>query len=151
MNRQNYYYRQKVTEADLDNLETNLENALKNSIVDLFGVGMVAGGEVLPNSPTPDMSVIVTAGRGYDFLGQRIAWSTSQNVDCSKDKDGVSTAVAASGNQKWITILAYFARALSDPRIDGHGNVVYFREDESFTFKVIQGPEAPAGQAQRPA
>lgn len=151
MNRQNYYYRQKVTEADLDNLETNLENALKNSIVDLFGVGMVAGGEVLPNSPTPDMSVIVTAGRGYDFLGQRIAWSTSQNVDCSKDKDGVSTAVVASGNQKWITILAYFARALSDPRIDGHGTVVYFREDESFTFKVIQGAEAPAGQAQKPA
>lgn len=151
MNRQNYYYRQKVTEADLDNLETNLENALKNSIVDLFGVGMVAGGEVLPNSPTPDMSVIVTAGRGYDFLGQRIAWSTSQNVDCSVDKDGVSTAVSTSGNEKWITVLAYFERALSDPRIDGHGNVVYFREDESFTFKVIQGAEAPAGQAQRPA
>jgi len=151
VNRQNYYYRQKVTEADLDNLETNLESALKNSIVDLFGVGMVAGGEVLPNSPTPDMSVVVTAGRGYDFLGQRVAWSTSQNVDCSKDKDGVSTAVATSGNQKWITILAYFARALSDPRIDGYGNVVYFRQDESFTFKVIQGAEAPAGQAQRPA
>lgn len=151
MNRQNYYYRQRVTEADLDNLETNLENALKNSIVDLFGVGMVAGGEVLPNSPTPDMSVIVTPGRGYDFLGQRIAWSTSQNVDCSKDKDGVSTAVTAQGNQKWITVLAYFTRFYSDPRIDGHGNVVYFMEDEGYAFKVVQGIEAPAGQAQKPA
>ncbi|HHV62136.1 MAG TPA: hypothetical protein GXX51_05800 [Firmicutes bacterium] len=151
LNRQNYYYRQKVTEADLDNLENNLESALRNSIIDLFGVGMVAGGDVQQNSPTPDMSVIVTPGKGYDFLGQRIAWSTSQNVDCSKDKDGTPTAVTTQGNEKWITVLAYFTRFYSDPRVDGHGNVVYFKEDEGYTFKVIQGAEAPIGQAQRPA
>lgn len=149
MDRQRYYYRQKVTDADLSGLEDNLEAALASAIVDLFGTGIVAGGDLKPTAPAA-MSVQVTPGKGYDFLGQRIAWAQTQVVDCSKDYTGKSTAVTATGNEKWLTVMAYFVRELADPRVDGHGNIVHFRELESYELRVVQGVEASQSKAVKP-
>ena len=66
MDRQRYYYRQKVTDADLSGLEDNLEAALASAIVDLFGTGIVAGGDLKPTAPAA-MSVQVTPVRVMTF------------------------------------------------------------------------------------
>lgn len=69
----------------------------------------------------------------------------------SVDSSSVSTSVATPGNEKWVSLFAKFARALSDPRLDGNSVTVYFVREESFTFDKVQGAEAPIGTATRPA
>jgi hypothetical protein len=44
-----------------------------------------------------------------------------------------------------------FDRALSDPRVDGTSQTVFFRREESFKFVVMQGAEAAGGAALPPA
>lgn len=146
--RLDYYFRQKVTEAELDLGFDLLEQADRSFANDIgiFGIidGMVAG----EKAGVPDLTVDLTApGRAYDQLGQRIFFGTAQNVDLSTDLNGVSTAVQTAGNEKIVSLFIKFDRNLSDPRTDGNSQQVFFRRDESFQFVVRQGAEAAAGGA----
>lgn len=149
MNRHDWYYKQQVTQSEMDELETYIEDAMRDMAGDLYGTGVVAGWTVQQHAPA-NLSVDVTPGKGWDFSGLRVATSATQVVDCSKDKNGVSTAVSGSGKEKWISILAYFVRVPSDPRVDGSGGTVYFRQLEGCVFRVVQGAESDA-PAVRPA
>ncbi|MBM4784517.1 MAG: hypothetical protein GQE15_43185, partial [Archangiaceae bacterium] len=71
--RLDYYFRQRVTEAELDLGFSLLEKALHNLAADLRIYGVVSGGVPSPHSPVPDLSVDFTApARAYDNLGQRL-------------------------------------------------------------------------------
>ena len=144
--RTDYYYRQRVTEAELDLGFELLEQADRDIARDIgvFGVinEMVASEKVA----VPDLTLDVTApGLAYDQLGQRIYFGTAQNVDLSTDLNGVSTDVQNPGNEKIVSLFVKFSRSLSDPRTDGNSQVVYFRRDESYEFVVRQGAEAAPG------
>lgn len=149
MNRHDWYYKQQVTQSEMDELETYTEDAMRDMARDLYGTGIVAGWTVQQHAPA-NLSVDVTPGKGWDFSGLRVATSATQVVDCSKDKNGASTTVTASGREKWLSILAYFVRVPSDPRVDGSGGTVYFRQLEGCVFRVVQGAES-AAPAVRPA
>jgi len=150
MNRLDYYFRQKVTEAELDQGFTYCETADKALVTDHGRIGIITGSTVAEQG-VPDLTVQVAGGVVYDKSGQRINIPSTQNVDCSKDYNLVSTAVAAPGNERWLSIFAQTDRVLTDPRTDGNGLTVYFQRAESFKFKVVAGAEAGAGLGVRPA
>ena len=149
--RLDYYFRQKVTEAELDLGFALLEQADRDFANDIGIFGIIDGMVASEKAGVPDLTVDLTApGRAYDQLGERIFFGTAQNVDLSTDLNGVSTAVQSSGNERIVALFIKFERALSDPRTDGNSQQVFFRRDETFEFVVRQGAEAAAGTAVPP-
>jgi hypothetical protein len=150
--RLDFYFRQRVTEAELDLAFALLEQADRNLASDIGVFGLIHGAEVAPHTPVTDLTIHLSAPAvGYDRLGQRIFFGTEQRVDCSIDDAGLPTAVTAAGKERWLGVFLRFDRLLSDPRTDGNSQQVYFRRDESFKLVVRQGAEANAGAAQKVA
>lgn len=149
--RVDFYFRQRVSEAELDQPFAYLENADRNWCLDggnlgvLYGLGVAQAG-------VPGLSVAVAGpGAAYDQQGQRVFVAANQSVDVSKDSSNVSTAVSAPGKEKKVSVYIKFARSLSDPRVDGNSITVYFQRLETFQFVVLQGAEANVGTATPPA
>jgi len=147
MDRRDFYFRQKVTEAELDGAFDDVEAALWNVAADHALVGIALGMDPAQNG-VPNLTINVSGpGVAYDASGQRIAIPSTQNVDVSVDENSVSTAVAGGGNEKYVSVFIEFDRTLSDPRIDGNSLGLFFLQTETFRFVVRQGAEAPAGTA----
>src|SRR5512141_2284057 len=120
-NRKDFYFRQRVTEAELDSGFADLEQADHDLAADLGFAGVLANAVVSQHAPVPDLTVDVSGpGSILDPLGQRIFFSALQNVDVSQDENAVSTAVTTAGNERIVSVFAKFDRTLSDPRIDGN-------------------------------
>src|SRR5687768_17584971 len=118
--RLNYYFRQGVTEAELDLGFALLEQADHNLASDVGIFGIIDGMRASERDGVPDLSVDLTApGRAYDRLGRRIFYGTAQNRDLSTDVNGVATAVQGEGNEKIVSLYIQFDRLPSDPRTDG--------------------------------
>lgn len=149
--RRDFYYRQKVTEGELDAAFDALEAADRTIIKDLGFTGVASGLAVSQHAGVADLTVDVTLGTAHDPDGQRIRIPTGQTVNLAVDSNSVSTAVAGAPNARVVSLFAVFARALSDPRIDGNSNTVYFVRAESFAFRVVMGNEALLGTEVAPA
>lgn len=140
-----YYFRQKVSEAELNLGFELLEEADRRLASDIGIVGILAGAVPVPHEPVADMSIDLNAPvRAYDSLGQRIFIGTGQTVDCSVDFQGIPTKVLVDGQARWLGVFLRFDRLNSDPRIDGNSAPLYFRQDESFKLIVRQGAAAAA-------
>jgi len=149
--RKNFFFRQRVTEAELDAAFDDLEDADHNLAGDLGFTGVLANAVVSPHAPVPDLTVDVSGPASIlDQLGRRIFFSALANVNVAQDGNAVATAVSAAGKEKVVSVFVAFDRALSDPRIDGNSLTVFFHRDESFQFVVVQGGEAVAGEAVPP-
>jgi len=71
--RVDWFFRQKVSEAELDLAFDLLEKADRDLAADIGVYGIISGAEPTPHSPVPDLTIDLTApGRAYDNLGQRI-------------------------------------------------------------------------------
>lgn len=149
--RHDYYFRQQVTEAELDEGFEWLEQADWNLVVDQGLDGITSGLGVAEDAGTPDLTVDVAGGTAYSHDGERINVVGTQDVDLSVDDLAVSTAVGSGGNEKWVSLFVEFDRVLGDARIDGAAMTVYFDRLESYAFSVVQGVEAGSGLATRPA
>jgi hypothetical protein len=146
--RTDFYFRQKVTEAELDLAFALLEKADRNLAADIGVYGIISGAEPTPHAPVPDLTIDLNApGRAYDNLGQRIFFGTGQVVDCSVDHTGIPIEVPVAGQERWLGVFLRFDRLLSDPRTDGNSQQVFFRRDESFEIVVRQGPLGAVGAA----
>ncbi|MBU1483170.1 MAG: right-handed parallel beta-helix repeat-containing protein [Gammaproteobacteria bacterium] len=151
MKRFDFFYRQRVTEGELDGAFDAVEDAIHDLNVDVGLTGIVSGGVASESSPAA-LSVDVTGPLvAYDKTGARIYNLGNETIDCSVDENGVSTAVAGVGNERWLSIFALFDRALSDERTDGLGQTVYFQRAESVQFIVRQGAEATSGAGTKPS
>lgn len=148
--RLDYYFRQKVTEAELDSGFDGLEQADRDLVVDQGFEGIVSGLGVAEDSPA-SLEVVVGNGVAYSKDGERIYIPTPQTVDLSEDDAAASTAVGTPGNEKWISLFVVFDRLLTDPRVDGNAATVFFDRSESFGFSVVQSAEAGSGLAVKPA
>lgn len=147
-----FYFEQLVTEGDMDTLQANLEFADRRIMADQGYEGIVQNFGVVEHNPTPDLTVdIAGPGIAYDQEGQRINMPTGTTLDVSVDSNSNSTAVVGGGNEKWVSVFVRFTRNESDLRFDGNGVPVFFSNAESFEFVVVQGAEAAAGFATRPA
>ena len=142
MHRNDAYYLQLVSEAEVDDWFDYAEQAIWNLPLDFALEGITSGLTVAEHAAPANLTIDVTTGTAYDAAGERIRIPTLQVVNCSVDHLGVSTAVVAPGNEKKLAIFAYFDRDLSDPRVDGNSNPLFYLRAESFAFKVVQGAEA---------
>ncbi len=150
-NRVDFFFKQVVTEGELDFAFDGLELADRNIITDLGFTGIASGGLVTEHAGVPDLTVDIAGPlSAHSPQGERLFFSPLQNVDVSVDDLAVSTAVGAGGNEKIISVFLKFDRLLSDDRIDGGGNPIKFQQDESFKFVVKQSAEAPVGTAVPP-
>jgi hypothetical protein len=150
--RKNFFFRQRVTAAELDSAFDDLEDADHNLAGDLGFTGVLANAVVSQHAPIADLTVDVSGPASIlDQLGRRVFFFALQNVNVGQDDNGVSTAESAAGKEKVVSVFVRFDRLLSDPRIDGNSLTVFFRRDESFKFSVAQGAEAAAGEAIPPA
>lgn len=150
-----WFFRQPVTEGEMDEAFESAEIADQRIVSDAGLIGIMVNGSVTQHSAVPDLTIDVSTPMvAYDQQGQRIAIAGTggvENVDVAVDSSAVSTSVAGGGNEKWVSIFARFDRALSNPRTDGNGATVQFDRDESYEIVVTQGAEAGAGTATRPA
>jgi hypothetical protein len=150
-NRRSFFFRQRVTEEELNSALDDLELADQHLAGDLSFVGVLANAAVSPHAPVADLTVDVSGPASIlDQLGRRVFFSSLQNVNVAQDDNGVATAVAAAGKERIVSVFIRFERLLSDPRVDGNSLTVFFRRDESFKFIVAQGAEANAGGAAPP-
>jgi hypothetical protein len=150
--RKNFFFRQRVTEAELDAAFDDLEEADHHMAGDLGFVGVLANAVASPHAPVPNLTVDISGpGTALDQLGQRIFFSGLQSVNVAQDDNGVATEVSAANKEKVVSIFLMFDRILSEPRVDGNSQTVFFRRDEGFKFVVVQGAEAAAGDAVAPA
>lgn len=150
MDKRDWYYRQLVTESDLDESFDWAETADRAQNEDFGIVGAFSGLGVTPNAPA-DLNVLVAAGVGCDKDGKRLYISSQQIVDCSEDVYGASTSVSGGSNEKFISIFLGFDQVLSTPETDGNGLSVYTEITESFELYVLQGTETAIGAATPPA
>lgn len=152
-NRRDYYFRQAVTESELDDGFAQFENADHALITDQGLYGIFQGGAGSQHSPVADLTVDASGPfYGYDPDGQRIYFSGPKiTINVAQDSQSVSTAVAGGGNEKWVSVAIKFARVLSDARIDGNSQPVFFQRNESYEIVVTQGAEAAVGTATRPS
>ena len=146
--RLDFYFRQRVTEAELDLAFEWLEQADRHLAADIGIHGVIAGAVPAPHSPVPDLTVELTApAKAYDRLGQRSFFGTGQTVDCGVDHTGIPTDVPDADQERWLAIFLRFDRLLSEPRNDGNSQQIFFRRDESFELLVRQAPPGPQGAA----
>lgn len=143
MDKINFYFDQMVDETDLDAIQTNAEDADKNLVKDIMGSGIISGLDISPNSPA-DLTVRYSHGVAYDAYGQRIEVPGDGTKDCS------SYVVGVADNERWLTIVAKFARNNYDQRLDGNGNQILYKNDEYFEIAILAGDIALIGSAVKP-
>jgi hypothetical protein len=147
MDRRDFFFKQKVTDLELDGAFAASESA-QRALVSDDGISGVRSGLTVVQHDTPaNLTVDVAAGTAYDPSGRRMRVPSLQVVNMAVDSSSVSTAVVNSGNSKIVGLFLKFARANSDPRTDGNGNPVNFVQNESFEFVVVQGAEASSPTA----
>jgi hypothetical protein len=137
MDRSDFYYKQNVTQAELDQAFSDCENADRALMEDhtdgdhaLWGV--LTGYEVTETTGTPDLNVQVANGYAYDEDGQRIPHTGGPTaVD-------LSTGVPGS-DSRYVRVYVAFTRTLTDPRTDGDGASVDYRQAEAPVFSIQLG------------
>lgn len=142
--RSDFYYEQEVTQAEMDQAFSDMENADRNLIVDhtepgsskassIWGV--LTGLEVSERSGTPDLNVEIADGVAYDEQGRRIPHSGGPTLL------DLTTAVPGS-DSRYVRVYAEFSRVLSDPRTDGLGASIDYRQEEGVAFSFDLGTPA---------
>ncbi len=161
--RRDFFFKQKVTEAEMDEAFNDMEVAERNIITDLSFTGVINNGVVTESTPTPDLNVLVTGPMiGRTPLGEHLAFASNLSVDMTVDGnlpegtggtgDG-STIVVTSGNERWGGLFLVFDRKLQDPRTDGLGTSIFYDRLESFHFVIVASAEftAPIAIGNAPA
>lgn len=144
-----WYFKQIVTQSQMDWAFDMVQDAFHSLSLDNDMVGIVQGLDAQQHAPMPDKNVdIVGPGEAYDPEGQRCAVADSLSVvDCSQDEFGTDTDPPTVGFERYLSVFIRFKRDLTEPALDGNNVVVYTKQLESFEFFVRQGAEAPAGTA----
>jgi hypothetical protein len=126
MDRWDFFYKQLVSEADLDESNDWAENAERNFAIDAELTGIFSGGVATQHNPL-GLIVDVSACVARDRLGRRLVWGGVEEIDVTEDEYAISTA-PSSGYKKWVTVYAQFTRNLSAPETDGNGATVYTKQ-----------------------
>jgi hypothetical protein len=151
MNKRDYYFKQRVSQGDLDQSWDWAEDADHAMMEDNTFTGIVSGMAVSESGP-PDLNVHVSGpATAYDKDGQRIYIADVDTVvDCSVDEFGVSTAVTTPGESRIVSVFARFKRNPTDPEVDGNSLTVYTKQWESAEYFVRMGSPS-AGTPTPPA
>ena len=145
----NWYTGLLVTEGMMDTAFSDVQNAIWKASGDKGFSGVITGHKVGQDSPL-SMNVVVSGGTSYTNEGKRCFNVGDTVVDCSVDRDSISTAVVASGKSKIISVYAVFDRTLVTPEYDVTNTLIFTIEEEAITFEVVQGTEVTLPTAPTP-
>lgn len=150
-NLRDWYYRQIVSQSDLDEAFGWTQDADQAIGSDRAMWGIADAYGVTEDSP-PSLNVVVGGpGIAYDKEGQRVYMpDLSASVDCSLDEYGSSTAVTTPWNERWVSVFVRFARRLSDPAVDGNAVTVYTKNWEDYELFVRRASEQAIGTNDKP-
>lgn len=134
MDRSDFYYRQIVTEGEMDQAFDDCENADRDIIEMLCKSGGwgVFDGLALTQQTVPDLTLSLSAGTAYDEQGRRIYLSAPTNIDFASLVDPT--------NSRRVRVEAEVTTTESDPRLDGNSNPLNYRLTESITVSLNAGP-----------
>lgn len=154
MKKHTWYYNQIVTETDMNEEATWIQDAEKNLARDIAEYGAFSGLNVSPTGPATT-SVVVSSGVARDRnSGSRMELQLAQNVACDQDEFGNPTYTdLLPGEGRWCSIYVRPKVVDSDLRTDGHGFPVWFTQTESLEFFLhvgIKGPIADKAILARP-
>jgi hypothetical protein len=140
---------QLVTQQFYDTCFDQLETADRAMTSDSGFTGIYNGLGVAEHAGTPDMTVDVDTGVAYAPGGERMRAATPNRIDCSVDRDSISTTVTNPGESRILAIIMRPDRILSDPQLDASQVTVFTQRTESYVIEVVQGaaavsPSAPA-------
>lgn len=142
MNKHDWYFKQQVTEGDLDEAFDEVEDAIRLAMTDSQLVGISAGGDLVPAEPENLTVIMETPCVANDDQGRRIYIASLDPIDVSVDSNLVSTAVVTPGNSKIVSVFIEFDVTLSNPQIDGNSQEVFYDISESFNVILVQSAEA---------
>ena len=142
MDRVDFFFRQLLSEAELDEAFDQAQDAINERTSSLSGglTGIISGLNLVESDP-PSMSMYVSSGVAYDPQGRRMARTSDTGVSLATDWDGATTTVSAPGNFRWVSVFAKFEYELSDPRADGTGAVVQYHRSRHMTMLVVASGE----------
>ena len=145
MDRFDWFFKQRVTEAELDAAFDAVELAMWDTITDLQAQGITSGLSVV-ESAVPDLNVQCSAGVGYDGSGRRAYREAAGSVDVSQDYTGVPSEPSQAGWERWCSVFIRRTQIEGDPRLDGNDNLIQFSLEESSEIRVRMSVEelAPA-------
>jgi hypothetical protein len=145
MDRKDSYFKQRLTQADLDGMFAAAEQGEWNQRKDWNFYGVLNG---LVPTLSGASSVQVTSGIAVDQLGKRIKafydGTGSKIQSYTTITAGTATSVTA-GQERWIAVYAKFGRNALDPRVDGNGVTVYFDQQECVHDGTSTAPALVAG------
>jgi len=136
---------------DLAILQNNVETEIKSLVNETGLYGIQRNLNLLQNSPVPGLSLLIadTDSKGIvsrDNLGHPVkkAIGTGFSLDITNDHLGNSTAVATSGNERWITI--FIKHKTTETNFLVQFNSFLYANDD-MDFIVHAGTEAISGLA----
>lgn len=137
-----------VDSAHWRRIQDNAQDADRAMVSDAIGVGIAWGLDVTQTG-TPSMSVQVSDGVAYDFLGRRIEVSAPVTVSLATDSASASTAVG-SGQERFVALYIRWKAVPAAPvTIDGTTSNTEL--NESFELVVVSGAVATLGAGLMPA
>lgn len=140
MDKIDYYFKLVVRETHLDWSFQKVEEYIWKSAKYAFGPGIIEGGGVTPTTPDASLAAVVGDLKLVDKQGRYVGKVADTTVNCSVDKDGISTVDdLTAGQGRWLTIGCALSRDNSDPKVDGNGNTVYMYATDSYEVFVVAG------------
>jgi hypothetical protein len=148
MDKHNWYYRFLADTDWLNSHHGDIDNALWNLLLEITeNTGAVYGLDVSQRGAGANFSVDVGSGVAYDTYGRRILNNATTNVPFAQDVGGNNIEVLNPGNERIVSVYAYYHITDSSPAIDGFGDTVFEITSEDVEFRLYQGAEALAGAA----
>lgn len=153
MDRQEFYDPLVVDETHLARLQDDVESAQARLLADHLGEGIAWGLVLSEETPTPDLTLTLSAGAAYSAEGRRVEVPLAETVDLTEDHEGTATALSVAGMERVLAVYLQPVRtqeeAYSDPAASPPTG--YLRQREHHQVLVVAGAEASAGMATPPA
>lgn len=135
-----FYYKQIVTEGEMNALANGIQQAVYDCARDIDENGVFQGLDVLEETPN-STSVQIGAGVAkVQATGERCYNPILAVFACDQDEFGAPTySDLLPGEGRWTSVFIRFKRNLSDPRVDGYGMPIWYNQAEGYEFFLHNG------------
>lgn len=164
MDKSNFFTGLQVQESDLDQIYTDVEEAIDDTYQRFLRTqGIVVGGQLVEETPSskyvkfPYITALTSSGKRIRFEATSDT-STWIRLDLTRDGysevgpslgstvqcDGADIS-PATGKQRWVSVYVYHATLQSDQRSGANFKTHLFRAEDSFKIRIVAGDEHDAG------
>lgn len=145
MNKQNFFFKQKVTAPEMNEIYTQTETEFYRFCSTLW---RQAWG--ISNYEAGGGNQMTFSGKTITLPYRTLARASGKHINIEPGTtytipDAAWSDVPDATKEKDLRILIYHTYAQSNPRIDGYGDTVYYNQDDSYYFDYISGTVRASG------